>query len=209
MTTKNTKYDITDITHEKYPFLHRIRALRDIGSEVRAGELGGFVESESNLSAEPGDDAWIFDDGICAGEGYVDSGSILRDHAVVCGCAYISRGAVMSGHARAEDDAYIRGAVLNAHARASGSSMVLNSQDGLSVPILSGHCAVYGKILGDVRLTGSAVVFSGEEICNTTPDTLIIDGQERTVVRAASRNELTPRRRPRQKEKPRPRGMER
>ena len=33
----NQKYEITDIAHEKYPFLHRIRALRDIGSEVKAG----------------------------------------------------------------------------------------------------------------------------------------------------------------------------
>ena len=34
----NTKYEITDIAHEKYPFLHRIRALRDIGSEVSQPE---------------------------------------------------------------------------------------------------------------------------------------------------------------------------
>ena len=57
--TMNTKYEITDIAHEKYPFLHRIRALRDIGSEVKTGDLGGFVEFESNLSFEPGDDAWM------------------------------------------------------------------------------------------------------------------------------------------------------
>ncbi len=63
----NTKYEITDIAHEKYPFLHRIRALRDIGSEVKAGDLGGFVEGESNLSFETGDNAWIFDDAIAAG----------------------------------------------------------------------------------------------------------------------------------------------
>lgn len=44
--------------HEKYPFLHRIRALRDIRPGVRAGDLGGFVESEHNLSFEPGDNAW-------------------------------------------------------------------------------------------------------------------------------------------------------
>lgn len=50
----NEKYEITDIAHEKYPFLHRIRALRDIRPGVRAGDLGGFVESEHNLSFEPG-----------------------------------------------------------------------------------------------------------------------------------------------------------
>lgn len=54
-TTSNQKYEITEISHEKYPFLHRIRALRDVSAEVRAGDLGGFVESESNLSFEPDD----------------------------------------------------------------------------------------------------------------------------------------------------------
>ena len=68
ITVANQKYEITDIAHEKYPFLHRIRALRDIGSDVKAGDMGGFVESESNLSFEQGDDAWIFDDAIAAGE---------------------------------------------------------------------------------------------------------------------------------------------
>ena len=56
----------------KYPFLHRIRALRDIGKKVKAGELGGFVESERNLSFEVGDDAWIFDDAIACNDAYVD-----------------------------------------------------------------------------------------------------------------------------------------
>lgn len=65
-TISNQKYEITDIAHEEYPFLHRIRALRDICGEICAGDIGGFVESESNLSAEPGDCAWIFDDAIAA-----------------------------------------------------------------------------------------------------------------------------------------------
>ncbi len=83
----NQKYEITSIAHERYPFLHRIRALRDIGKEVKAGDLGGFVEHEGNLSFEPGDDAWIFDDAIAAGEAFVDMGSVLRVRAVVCGHA--------------------------------------------------------------------------------------------------------------------------
>ena len=52
-TISNQKYEITDIAHEEYPFLHRIRALRDICGEICAGDIGGFVESESNLSAGP------------------------------------------------------------------------------------------------------------------------------------------------------------
>ena len=90
--TTNQKYEITEIAHEKYPFLHRIRALRDIGSEVKTGTLGGFVESEDNLSFRPGDDAWLFDDAIACNDAYVDKGSYLRGNAIACGHAYVSRG---------------------------------------------------------------------------------------------------------------------
>ena len=202
-TTSNQKYEITEISHEKYPFLHRIRALRDVSAEVRAGDLGGFVESESNLSFEPDDTAWIFDDaiacndayvdkGAACNDAYVDKGAVLRGEAVVCDNTYISMGAVLSGHTRAEDNAYIRGAVLSASARASGFSMILNDKDTMGVPILSGHCAVYGKVSGDVRLTGSALVISGEEIRNDTLDTLMISGKNRSVIRDSSRDELAP-----------------
>ena len=89
---QNTKYEITDIVHWRYPFLHRIRALRDIGNKIKAGDLGGFVESEQNLSFEPGDEAWLFDDSICCNEARVDKNSILKDEAVVSGRAYITGG---------------------------------------------------------------------------------------------------------------------
>lgn len=204
------KYEITDIAHERYPFLHRIRALRDVGKRVKAGDLGGFVESGSNLSSEPGDDAWIFDDAICCGGGYVDQGSRMVGEATVCGRAYLSHGGEMSANARAEDDAYIRGGVLCGDARASGSSMILASQDGCARPILSEHCAVYGTVRGDVHVMGTAVVISGETIINDTLDTLIIRETGRSVLRDPSRDELAPHRpQTKEKTKSRERGQER
>ena len=44
------KYEITRIAHPKFPWMHRIRALRNVREDVRAGDLGGFVQSERNLS---------------------------------------------------------------------------------------------------------------------------------------------------------------
>ena len=192
-TIMNAKYEITGIAHEKYPFLHRIRALRDIGSEIKAGDLGGFVESEGNLSFEAEDDAWIFNDAIAAGEGHVDKGSVLRERAIVCGCAYASHGTEMSGDSRAEDDAYIRGGRLSRCARVSGNGMVLQSPTTKAAPILTGSCSVYGKVMGDVMLAGSVVVISDETISNDSLDTLSIDERGRTILRAPSRDELAPR----------------
>lgn len=127
--TSNQKYEITDIAHESYPFLHRIRARKDIGSQVKAGDLGGFVERESNLSSESGDDAWLFDDAIAAGGAYVDQGSCLRGNAIACDSAYVSRGSVLSGNARAEDNAYLRGAVMTGDTLASGFAQLIQTPD--------------------------------------------------------------------------------
>jgi len=188
----NTKYEITGIAHEKYPFLHRICALRDVGERVKAGDLGGFVESEGNLSHEERDEAWIFDDAICAGDGYVDKNSRLYGYAIVCGHGYVSQDSAMSAHSRVEDDAYIRCADLCGHARVSGQGMVLASPDSGARPILSEHCAVYGTVQGDIHMIGTTVVISGEEIRNNTPDTLVINEHGRSIVRKPSRDELAP-----------------
>ena len=167
------------------------------------------MESESNLSFEPGDDAWIFDDAIAAGEGHVDKDSVLRDRAVVCSCAYVSHKTEMSGDSRAEDDAYIRGARLSRCARVSGNGMVLQSPATKVSPILTGNCAVYGKVMGDVMLAGAVVVISDESISNDSPDTLSIDERGRTILRAPSRDELAPRQPQAQKKKMKDRGRDR
>lgn len=91
------KYEFTDETIEVDGYiLHRIRALRDFGS-VHAGDLGGFIESEDNLSH----------DGTC----WVHSGAWLYDMPaqlsgdgqVYFGCAPIfGRAKVYSGGAKTD-----------------------------------------------------------------------------------------------------------
>ena len=202
----NNKYEITDISHEKYPFLHRVRALRDVGAEVKAGDLGGFVESESNLSATPGDNAWIYEDAIAAGDAYVDQNANLRGKAIACNQAYISRSALLAGNSRPEDAAYICGGVLLDGARCTGSSMVLPSPDTHNVPVLSGECAVYGKVVGDVGVQGKAVIQEGEIVQNNTLDRLLLDERGRSILRDPSRDELAPSEPVRHKEKSKKRG---
>lgn len=41
--------------------LYRIRALKEFG-DVKAGDIGGYVESEDNLSHDG--DCWIYDDAM-------------------------------------------------------------------------------------------------------------------------------------------------
>lgn len=58
----NTKYGLTQKTILSLDGrkLHRIRALAEISGVVNQGELGGFVERETNLSACG--DAWVYGD---------------------------------------------------------------------------------------------------------------------------------------------------
>ena len=87
--------------------------------------------------------------------------------------------------------------------------MILQSATSKCAPVLSGQSAVYGKVTGDVRLTGMALVVSGEEICNDTLDTLVISEKGRSVIRDPSRDELAPKETPRQQDKGKERGMSR
>ena len=58
------KYELIDKPHPFNDRLRRIRALRDVRPGVKAGDLGGYVESESNLShfgsAWVSDSAWVY-----------------------------------------------------------------------------------------------------------------------------------------------------
>lgn len=210
--TSNLKYEITDITHEEHPFLRRIRALWDVGDQVKVGDLGGFVESESNLATDPSDGAWIFDDAIAAGNAYVDRDACLRGDAIACGSAYVSKGSVMSGHSRAEDNAYLRGASMTGKALASGNAQIIHDPHTMGTPILSGNCKVYGTVQGDIRITGSAVILPCEEVRNDTRDTFVLSGKSRSVIRGIERETLKPLQKevsPMKTKTPKKRGMER
>ena len=77
--------------------LYRIRALRDFitvrGRTIKKGDLGGYVESEDNLSQEG--NCWIFDNAKVYGnakvfdDAIVNDSACIFDSAVVCGAAEI------------------------------------------------------------------------------------------------------------------------
>ena len=60
--------------------LFRIRALKDFG-DVKAGDLGGFVESEKNLSHVG--DCWISDDAKVFDSTRVSDDARISVHAMI------------------------------------------------------------------------------------------------------------------------------
>jgi len=187
----NQKYEITSIAHEKYPFLHRIRALRDIGEGVKAGDLGGFVENESNLSSKPGDGSWIFGDAVALNAAFVSGGSILRDEAVVCGEAHVQGMSMISDYARVEDHAVIDGARVEVYAKVSAHALV-SAHPGGGFPIISGESVVHGVVSGNVLVTDAAVILGGEKIVNEARDRLVLTERGRSMERSPDRDRLLP-----------------
>ena len=61
--------------------LYRIRALRDFGN-VRAGDVGGYIECERNLSQDG--NAWVYDDARVCGDAWVSDNARVYGNALVC-----------------------------------------------------------------------------------------------------------------------------
>ena len=87
----NQKYEITDIVHPQYPWLHRIRALRDVREDVHAGDLGGFVQS--------GDYSCARGCAVISGKSRIGGEAIIEDHAIVTS-GYVHGNVHISGNAK-------------------------------------------------------------------------------------------------------------
>ena len=186
----NEKYEITSISHPEFPELHRILALRDIGTEVKAGDLGGYVESADNLSYESGDDAWIYDDARVSDTAHVCEGSQVRNHAAVSGHAYIARNALICGDAAVMEQAEVYGALLRDCAEARGNAVLMSSPETHLAPTLMGNCEVYGTVEGFVRINGQTIVRPGEEIRHQGETPLIYRPGKQIIFTDADRREL-------------------
>src|SRR5574344_306154 len=105
------KYEFTDKTREWHGHtLYRIKALKDF-SHVKKGDLGGFVEKESNLSQLG--DCWVYNDAKVYGNARVSENAIVCveakvfDDAEVCGNARVCGNTNVCGDAQVYGDARI------------------------------------------------------------------------------------------------------
>ena len=169
------KYEITDIAHPIYPELHRIRALRQVGTDVPVGELGGYVQSEANLSQED-DDAWIYGEAICRDDALVRDGAFLTDYAQASGSALIEKEAEVGGWAKVRDNAVVSGGLVQENALICGDAILRKSQRTGYAPMVEGNATVMGTVSGAVHLMGEAFILPGGVLENPTADVLGIHG---------------------------------
>lgn len=113
------KYELTsEIKGERGVTLHRIRALVDIKRYgVKAGDLGGWVEKESNLNHE--NDAWV------GGNARVAGNARVTENALVDGNVWVDENAWVAGNARVAGNAFVFGdAFVDKNARVTENASV-------------------------------------------------------------------------------------
>jgi len=111
------KYKLTDGTIElNGKTLFRIQALKNFGN-VKAGDLGGYIESEKNLSQE--NNCWVSDNARVYGDAWV------FDDAQVSDNAQVFNNALVFSKAQVSDNAWVFGtARVLGNAWAAGNTQV-------------------------------------------------------------------------------------
>ena len=120
----NTKYEFTGETKIVYGrTLLRIKAIVAIGATVAPGDIGGWIESENNLSVSG--DAWVSGNACVFGNACVSGSACVYDNAWVCGNARVFGNACVSGSACVYDNACVSGnARVSDDARVCGNACV-------------------------------------------------------------------------------------
>ena len=157
---ENKKYELTDET-KKYngSTLYRIKALKDFGN-IKAGDLGGYVESENNLSQEG--DCWVIGDSLVLDNArvvenaYVSGNTIVKDFTRVCGNAFIF------GKVELLNNVHISG-----NAKISGEVALTDNVIVEDNAKLSGKIAVTGNTIfrGDTVLDGEYYIQDLNSYC--------------------------------------------
>lgn len=126
--------------------LYRIEALKSFG-DVKKGDLGGFVETEENLSQYG--TSWIYDNAK------VTDNAVIYGNAKVCGYAQIY------DYAEIYDDAIVHdGALVGGNAEIYGNAKVTDNA------IVHGYTRIYdnAQIFNKARVGGEATVFENAKI---------------------------------------------
>lgn len=127
---KDKKYElvkekaITRYGKTVYP----IRALKNF-ADVEKGEIGGYIESESNLSHEG--DCWVYDNAVVCenaevkNDAVVKNNALVRGHAIVRDSSYVKENACVKDHAILYDNVVLRlNSCVQDYATLAGSVLI-------------------------------------------------------------------------------------
>jgi NDP-sugar pyrophosphorylase family protein len=186
----NNKYEFvsTDTKNVGGKTLTRIRALKSFG-KVKEGDLGGYLESESNLddrgSCWVGGNACVYEYARILDDAQVLENAQVYNKADISGRAIISKNAKVFENASVSDEASVYGQALVfgyakvfGKARISGYAKVYEYALVYGESFLQGNASVYGmaivygsanlsdnaKVYGTASISGKVHVFNNAEV---------------------------------------------
>jgi NDP-sugar pyrophosphorylase family protein len=182
------KYELTDdiIQHIGKP-LHRIKALKSF-ADVKKGDLGGFIEKESNLSQEGDcwvfgyarvfDNAKVFGDAVVAGTAHVYDRARVCDNAIVYGDCRVYSDAKVFHNAHVYDSTLVfENATIHGNARVYGNTKVHGCAELYDNVKVYGNAKVFSNacLKGRVRVTEGRIKNNPINILGFNPTITITD----------------------------------
>lgn len=149
--------------------LYRIRALKSFGS-VKEGELGGYVESENNLSHSS--NAWVGGNACVRDNAWVTGNGLVTDNACVTDNSRVTDNACVTGNACLRDNAWVSGnACVTDEAIVKDNTYVTDNAHISDWAIVLDRVWVTGdaQVTSDVRLAGNAFI-SGDARIESNKD---------------------------------------
>ena len=99
------KYKLTNTTKiVNGVTLYQIQALKDF-SDVKKGDIGGWIQAEKNLSQE--NNCWVWGDALVYGDARVYNDAMVYNDALVYGDAWVWGDANVSGKAQVSGNARV------------------------------------------------------------------------------------------------------
>lgn len=162
---KRKKYEFTGETMEQDgAVLRRIRATRSF-NDVEKGEIGGWIESEANLSHYG--TCWVYDKAKVWGKAMVCDNADVFGNSEVFGKAHVRGFAQVFGEAKVFGHAEIYGfSDVCVHAIVAGKASVHGYAHVHGYAQVYGHAIVFGyaQVYGHARVFGYAEVCGNAEI---------------------------------------------
>lgn len=168
--------------------LYRIRALKDFG-DVKAGDLGGYIESERNLSQEGdcwvSDEARVYDNAKVSGNARVYNDAKVFGNAQIYGNAEVGADAQVYDEAKVYDKAQVyhngivcENGIIYGNAQVFEKGLVRGNAKVYENAEISGNSDIYGqaqvygeaqiydnaKVYGEVKIYGKADIFGNAEV---------------------------------------------
>lgn len=139
------KYELTKKTKKvDGHILYRIRALKDI-CDAKKGDLGGWIESEANLSQDGV--AWIYDKACVYGNAKVYENAEVRNIAHIYGDAQVHGDCSIWENAQIFDNSQVYGnSIVRENSQVYGNAKVYGEAYISSKAIVCDHAEIGGQM---------------------------------------------------------------